>query len=190
MRRLIKLLRIGPALLVLAGCAVNPGVATTTGPEASLVYGYFDMSDSPGTLWRVFLTQDERVGIVYRPSGMNTYADGLFFMENVPPKQYIIPHFSAGAREYSLSSGNEHTFDVAPGSMQFVGTFTYVRRYDAEASADAFELRPTSTPSETDVLRMLVDRVEDPVWKKRVAERLAIIDRQLSQVHAPPSSQP
>ena len=190
MRRLVHSLRLWPALLLLAGCAVNPGVRPTAGPEASLVYGYFDMSDSPRALWRVFLTQDRRVGIVYRPSGMNTYADGLFFMENVPPKQYVIPYFSAGARTYDLASGGEHTFDVAPGSMKFVGAFLYVRDDDDDETGDSFELRPVKSPTEAQILRLLIDRVEDPAWQKRIAERLQIIDRQLSRAETPQLGQP
>ena len=181
MRRLVHSLRLWPTLLILAGCAINPGVRTTSGPDASLVYGYFDMADSPRTLWRVFLTQDKRVGIVYRPAGMNTYADGLFFMENVPPKQYVIPYFSAGARTYDLASGSEHIFDVAPGSMKFVGAFIYVRNDDQDDSDESFTLQPTTRPTEAEVLRLLIDRVEDPLWRKRIAERLEIIDRQLTQ---------
>ena len=190
MRRLVKPLGLWTALAVLAGCAVSPGVQTTSGPEASLVYGYFDMSDSPGTLWRVFLTQDRRVGIVYRPKGMNTYADGLFFMENVPPKQYVIPYFSAGPRQYDLGSSREHVFDVAPGSMKFVGAFTYIRNDDDDEAADSFELRPAKRPTEAQILRLLMDRVEDPVWRARIAQRLEVVDRQLTRAMPASSGQP
>ena len=34
-------------LLILSGCALNPSVRTTIEDDAALIFGYFDMSESP-----------------------------------------------------------------------------------------------------------------------------------------------
>ena len=48
------------ALLILSGCALNPSVRTSLEEDSSLIFGYFDMSESPYQLSCVTMTQNER----------------------------------------------------------------------------------------------------------------------------------
>jgi len=77
--------------LALSGCALNPEVRTSADQTASLIFGFYDMSDAPFELGCVRITQDERAGIAYRQSCMRTFANGLFFLENAPAMKYHIP---------------------------------------------------------------------------------------------------
>lgn len=161
-------------LLVLSGCAaINPPVRTTTEGNASLIYGFFDLSKAPAPLDSVRLTQGERAGIAYRQSDMTTFNDGLFFVENVPPMDYHIPWFMAGGVMYSFGGNAEDLMHVPSSSLVFVGSYTY---HDPQKggilTAKKFEMKPSKKPSEKEVLKKLLPHVQDARWKKRIKDRL------------------
>ena len=161
-----------------SGCALNPGVRQVSTPEASLIFGYFEMENSPYSLRTVFLTQNEKAGIVYRQSAMRTYTDGLYFMEDLPPMQYHIPFFMAGNVRHILSTSEEDLFGVPPGTMVFLGSFQYVTTDEGGVLTDEkFEMRPVGNPTEAEVLRMVAERLEDPRWQARIAKRLKQLGR-------------
>ena len=168
-----------PAFVIsMAGCAVNPGVRTSTKPNASLVYGFFDMKESPYALQTVTITQNEKVGIVYRQSIMTTYTDGLFFMENLPPMKYHVPFFRAGNVMHVLSSDERDLFTVAPATMVYLGAFRYRDpKKGGIFTTKKFEMRPVKKPGEAEVLRLLAGRVKDTRWKKRIRARLRELNR-------------
>jgi len=169
------LVGLGAALL-LGGCALNSEVRTSTEPDAALIFGFFDMKDAPFELGCVRITQDEKKGIAYPQSCMTTYADGLFFIENVPPMRYHVPFFYAGGKLHTISSDEKDLFNVRARSMYFYGSFKYkvVNKDLLDVfKPDQYGLKPVSTPSEKAVLRMLQDRVKDPRWKQRIKARLA-----------------
>ncbi len=165
------------ALLVFSGCALNPSVRTTTGDDAALIFGYFDMSESPYELSCVTMTQDERSGIVYRQSCMTTLASGLFYTENIPPMKYHIPFFKAGGKLHMISSSERDLIDVPPKSLAFIGSFKY-KVHDKnlaqvlKITSEKYGLEPVKSPSEKEVLNMLLKEVKDPRWKKRIKLRL------------------
>jgi hypothetical protein len=167
------------AWVVLGSCAVaNPSVRTSTDADASLVVGFFDMSDAPYELGCVRITQDERAGIAYRQSCMKTLSSGLFYMENVPPMKYHIPFFYAGSKLHAISAERQDVFDVAPHSVLFLGSFKYKPMAPNLAQAleitpKQYRLDPVTKPSEAAVLQMLLEKVEDDRWKKRIRARLA-----------------
>ena len=168
-----------PAIIIsLAACALNPGIRTTAEPNASLVYGFFDMEESPYALQSVTITQNEKVGIVYRQSHMQTYTDGLFFVENLPPMKYHIPFFRAGNVTHVLSTDERDLFSVAPAKLVYIGAFRY---HDPKKggvfTAKKFEMLPVKKPSEAEVLLLLADRVKDPRWKERIRARLRDLNR-------------
>src|SRR5689334_7850280 len=167
---------LGTAVLLLAGCALNSEVRTSTEPDAALVFGYFDMEESPYELGCVRITQAEKRGIAYGQSCMQTFADGLFFMENVPPMKYHVPFFYAGGKLHTISSDEKDAFNVRAKSMYFYGSFKY--KVVSKELLDVFKpdqygLKPVKSPSEKAVLKMLQDRVQDPRWKARIKAKLA-----------------
>lgn len=166
------------ALLILSGCALNPSVRTTIEDDAALIFGYFDMSESPYELSCVTMTQNERSGIVYRQSCMTTLASGLFYMENVPPMKYHIPFFNAGGKLHMISSSERDLVDVPPQSMVFIGPYKY-KVYDKnlaqvlQITSEKYGLEPVKSPSKKEVLKMLLKEVKDPRWKQRIQQTLS-----------------
>ena len=181
-------LRMMLACAVLGGCAVaNPAVRTSADADASLVVGYFDMTDAPFALGCVRITQGERAGIAYRQSCMTTLPSGLFFVENVPPMQYHIPFFYAGGKLHMISAERQDVFDLPPRALVFLGAFKYKPvepnlAQVLEVTPKQYQLDPATKPSEAAVLEMLLDKVEDDRWKQRIRARLAQ-ERQQARKH-------
>ena len=168
---------IALAALSLAGCALNSEVRISDEPDAALIFGFFDMKESPYELGCVRITQDEKKGIAYPQSCMTTFADGLFFIENVPPLKYHVPFFYAGGKLHMISSSESDLFSVKPKSMYFLGSFKYkVINRDLgdilKLTPEQYGLQPVKSPSEKAVLKMLQDRVKDPRWKARIKAKL------------------
>ena len=165
------------AVLVFSGCALNPSVRTTTEDDAALIFGFFDMSESPYELNCVKMTQDERSGIVYRQSCMTTLPSGLFFMENIPPMKYHIPFFNAGGKLHMISASEQDLIDVPPQSLAFIGSFKYkvLDKNLAQVlkiTPEKYGLNPAKSPSKKEVRKMLLKEVKDPRWKRRIQQKL------------------
>lgn len=159
---------------VFSSCAtVNPQVRVEPGDQACLLFGYIDMTQSGETLQKVMITQDERAGIAYRQSGMKTYKDGLFFMQDLPPMRYVIPFFYAGRKIYSLMPKEKDAFVLEPGTVVYVGAWKY---HDPKKggifTTKKFELLETDSPTEAEVLKLLRERVEGDKWKRVIDSRL------------------
>lgn len=168
---------VGLAAILLGGCALNSEVRTSTEADAALIFGFFDMKEAPFELGCVRITQDEKKGIAYPQSCMTTFADGLFFIENVPPMRYHVPFFYAGGKLHTISSDEKDLFKVRPKALHFYGSFKYkVVTRDLgdilKLTPEQYGLRPVGTPGEKAVLRMLQDRVKDPRWKARIKAKL------------------
>lgn len=166
------------ALLILSGCALNPSVRTTIEDDAALIFGYFDMSESPYELSCVTMTQDERSGIVYRQSCMTTLASGLFYMENVPPMKYHIPFFNAGGKLHMISSSERDLIDVPPQSIVFIGPYKYTvldknLAQVLQITSEKYGLEPVQSPGKKEVLKMLLKEVKDPRWKQRIQQKIS-----------------
>ena len=164
--------------LVLSGCALNPEVRTTADDNASLIFGFYDMSEAPYELTCVRITQDERAGIAYRQSCMTTLANGLFFLENVPAMKYHVPFFHAGGRLHLISSDRKDLIDVPARSLYFLGSFKYKVLYRdlgeiLQLTPEKYGLSPVKSPDEAAVLKMLLEKVQDSRWKQRIKARLA-----------------
>jgi hypothetical protein len=172
------LARSAAGLLLLVACAANPQVRTVATDDAALIYGFYDMTDSPYELGCVRITQAERAGIAYRQSCMTTLKSGLFFVENVPPMQYHVPFFYAGGKLHQLSAERADVFAVPARSLHFIGSYKY-RVVDrnlgdiVKLTPEKYGLTAVRTPNEAAVLRMLLENVQDARWKSRIRTRLA-----------------
>jgi len=163
--------------VMLSGCFLNAEVRTVADDNSALIFGFYDMSEAPFELGCVRITQDERRGIAYRQSCMRTFASGLFFLENAPPMKYHIPFFYAGGRLHMISSDSKDAFNVSAGSLYFLGSFKYKVLYRnlgeiMKLTPEKYGLGPVKSPDEAAVLKMLLEKVQDPRWKQRIKARL------------------
>jgi hypothetical protein len=135
------------------------------------------MSDSPYEFGCVRITQDERAGIAYRQSCMRSFKNGLFFIENVPPMRYHVPFFYASGRLHMISHSKVDAFQVKAKSMHFLGAYKYKVLYRdlgdiMQLKPEQYGMNPVKSPDEMAVLRMLLEKVQDPRWKARIKARL------------------
>jgi len=168
--------------LMMGGCALNPEVRTSADDNASLIFGFYDMSEAPFELGCVRITQDERAGIAYRQSCMRTFSNGLFFLENAPPMKYHVPFFYAGGKLHMISSDSKDTFAVPARSLYFLGSLKYKVLYRnlgeiMKLTPEKYGLGPVKSPDEAAVLKMLLEKVQDARWKQRIKTRLSQIAR-------------
>lgn len=161
------------AAILAATLAWAARMPTTTGPEACLIFGYYDMSDSPYPLRAVVVSGDQKSGIAYPETEMATYDDGLFFLENVKPMGYIIGRFMAGkVMHMVVDRKNPDIRRVKPGSLYFMGAWKYTLIKKAGSiKKGQFEMTPLKG-REAAALKMLLPRVKDERWKKRIQARL------------------
>lgn len=164
--------------LVLSGCFLNAEVRTVADDNSALIFGFYDMSEAPFELGCVRITQDERRGIAYRQSCMRTFSSGLFLLENAPPMKYHIPFFYASGKLHMISSSKTDVFDVPAGSLYFLGSHKYKVLYRnlgeiMTLTPEKYGLEPVKSPDEAAVLKMLLEKVQDPRWKQRIKARLA-----------------
>lgn len=175
-RRLPQWFALAVTLVGFVGCGLNPGVRTTPGDEGGLLFGYFDVQKSDYYMGQIYLTQDERSGIAYRQSPMQSYHDGLFFQEGLPPMKYHVPFFYLGGDLHMLSTSEDDMFEVGPGEFHFYGAY----RYEPISSGfveyltkrGKYGLAKASSPTESDVLKMVRDRIESSQWKARITAHL------------------
>jgi hypothetical protein len=168
--------------LVLSGCVLNAEVRTVPDDNSALIFGFYDMAEAPFELGCVRITQDERRGIAYRQSCMRTFASGLHFLENVPAMKYHVPFFYASGKLHMISSSRTDVFEVPAGSLYFLGSFKYKVLYRnlgeiMTLTPEKYGLEPVKSPDEAAVLKMLLERVQDPRWKQRIKTRLSQIAR-------------
>lgn len=166
------------ALLILSGCAINPSVRTTLEDDASLIFGFIDMKESPYPLECVRITQAERSGIAYRQSCMTTLSSGLFYMENIPPMDYHIPFFYAGGKLHTVSHDEKDLINVPPKMIALVGPFKYKGTEKTLGqtlgfTSEKFGLVPTNSPSRKELFQMLLKEVKDPRWKQRIQQAIS-----------------
>src|SRR5262249_46231632 len=124
---------------------------------------------------------NERAGIAYRNSGIDTFKDGLFFATDLPPMKYLLSYFFMGGERHMLGTGEEDLFEVAPRQLYFWGAYQY-QPVDSGVEKlltgrGRYGLTPVSSPSEAQVLAMVRERVQSDRWKQRISARIAEIEQ-------------
>jgi hypothetical protein len=152
---------------VLAGCA-SGGSVDSKDETLSLVYGYFDMKDAPTKVEWVSLKQYDLQGKQEGAYQINA-KDGLFFHIGIEPGSYQVDKFGGGGGflstpvEYNFGGKGRNATAVRvqkPG-VYFVGVHKYVDRPGKGFfSADKFEMQPAKAPSEKELLRQVIQRIE------------------------------
>jgi hypothetical protein len=167
----MKLKWLLPLLLALAvlGCASGPGKIDPKDESLSVVYGYFDMADAPSSLDWVFIKQygnnkDEgyRVGA----------KEGLWLHVGIEPGSYQVATFGGVGgiplltrRDFRYDFGskgrNSTALRITKPGVYFFGSHRYINHAGKGFfSPDKFEMRASKTPSEKEVLKMVIHQLE------------------------------
>jgi hypothetical protein len=176
LRLVLGLVMIG----LLAGCASSGPERDINDPANSLVFGYIDMGDAPTGVDAAQLMQ------VSPPSAMPYWdlgvVNGLFFNAYLPPGSYQLSSFYgskffAGQHEYIMPrQGNETSLRIVKPGIYFLGAYKYEKVKTGVFEKRKFAIEKTSTPTEAEVLKRVLDNSEgirNSAWANKIRARLA-----------------
>ncbi len=173
-------------LLALGGCSVTPPTPSLKKPveeSSSLIFGYIDMEDAPSPLIHVSMK-------LMRPVTDKPYFgfwvnDGLFFRGDTPAGVYKFTQFAGGPRygstthRYRFPDQGKGMLDQTidkPGTY-FVGSYKYREVDTGFFEAGKFELEPTTTPTELELLRRILPYANDPYWVTMIENRIRELEK-------------
>lgn len=160
--------------LLLAGCAHN---MADRGADASIVYGYMDMSDAPTGMTYLTLQQVKpRTKEPYWQTGVQKVDGGyVFYHYGLPPGTYQITEFGGQncllifcgtpyAYSFPLQGHNASALVIGKPGVYFVGSFKYKRIRNGIFRADNFDVVAAQDhPPQTDLLQALAkDAPQNP----------------------------
>lgn len=179
------------ALAVLTACAGGPPIDPKD-ETVSLVYGYFDMKDAPSSLDWVSMKKYDNPD--NKPVWYHMGAEeGVFMHVGMQPGSYQVDKFGGMGgiplltrREFKYDFGSKGRNDTAvrirTASTVFLGSFRYIDHSGGIFEADKFEMKPSDTPSEKEVLARVIKRLETKKDLKAYTRQLAMARQRLSQL--------
>lgn len=173
------------AIVLLAGCTNN---MKDRAADASIVYGYMDMSEAPTDLDWVALQQVKpRTKEPFWQAGVQKVGKGyVFYHYGLPPGTYQLNEFGGqnsflifGGTPYTYSfprqGRNETALEVGKPGVYFAGAFKYKRIKNGLFKADNFEVVPiTEFPARAAMLEaMQKDAPQHPAVQAQLQSALA-----------------
>lgn len=193
-RKKLKPVRLFAVLTLLAGlvaCA-GPKWVDPKDETLSLVYGYFDMKDAPSSLDWVSVKKYDSTS--KKGQWYHLAADeGVFMHVGMEPGSYQVDQFGGMGgiplltrREFQYDYGSKGRNDTAvrirTAGTVFLGSFRYIDHSGGIFRADKFELKPSDTPTEKEVLEKVVKKMETEKKLKPYTRQLAMARQRLSQL--------
>jgi hypothetical protein len=174
-------------LLALGACATTGGPLETERENDSLVFGYLDMSEAKGHFDWVQMQQ------LQPPTDKPYYnfyvEDGVFWHPRVQPGTFKFIKFggtdglTAGPLRLFSSTSYEYAFPrqgqgemdpiVDKQGLYYVGSYKVVVKKGGLFKPGEFDIVPTGTPSEGELLQQLLAKAEEGEWRSRIEQRLA-----------------
>jgi len=149
-------------------------------PMTSLVFGYMDMSEAPVGLGWIIMHQ-------LQPESKEPYyffpiSDGMFYCDLVEPGIHKFEEFGGyGYRtEYTFNfpqGKNELDPVIERPGIYFVGSYKYKKVETGFFEQGKFSIAKTDWPTEKELLERLLEFAGDTIWKKRIMDRMAEIDK-------------
>lgn len=173
-----SLIVIVASLAACAGAPVDPNDTSR-----SVIFGYIDMDDAPTSVDWVFIQQYDGTS-----DGYSVGADkGLFYHVGVKPGPYQVTQFGgsgflAGNVIYNFpDTGQNDTAVIVdqPGAY-FAGSFGYQKIKTGLFKQKQFDIQPTDSPTEADVLQKLLKRMRKDNREYRHA--IALVERRLAEL--------
>ena len=161
---------------LLLSCATAAPPNDILSPENALVYGYVEGSDYP-----IDSVELHEFGVVYvapfkRPPRVLVYKNGYFMSENLKPGKYYIAAFSSNRKIYklvnSVQSSYQNIINVAPGSLNFLGSLKIIVRKRHLLTHGEFEVQRMRKPDERTMLKFFYDITAGTGWQKKIIRRM------------------
>lgn len=178
MKRVLRL-SVVVLIAVLPGCTTH--MLNPTDPNASLVYGFIDMSDAPSNVDYVTLRQYKP-----KPKDGNPYrnakaVDGLFWFDQLPPGTYQVVSFGGHSwwknTSYSYSmhdfAKNETAITIQKPGLYYLGAYKYKK--EGPFSSGKFSMIRLDSPTEKEILQRLLPYSTDTQWEAMIKKRIGAL---------------
>lgn len=166
------------AVLALSGCSTpTPRFDKPPEPNLSLVYGHIDMEDAPTKLSWVALKMVRPV--VKEPYYNFWVRDGSFFRANVRQGSYKFESFGGGNTTYLFPKQGKGVLDrqIERPGLYYVGSYKFKKISKGLFRSDEFDLVPTDSPSELELLKKIVVYAHDDYWKNMIQTRIKELEK-------------
>ena len=191
MNRLYRFLATGLVAAAISSCTFagrdvsDPHLDAKAEVKGAFVYGYIDMQDAKSDLNWAFLKQTEPK--VFDPDFTARTFKSAFYLENLPQGTFRLngfggntwSFFHAGRLfatypvDYELQLASNVSVDIRKPGIYYLGAFRYVRHKGGFLEDDTFELKRASTPSERDVLQIILPEASGSPWAPLLTNRLS-----------------
>lgn len=166
------------AALALTSCSTPaPKFEKPTKPGLSLVFGHIDMKDAPtGIRWvdmrRVRPVAEKDVYYFW-------VVDGTFLRSHVPEGTYKLTQFGGGKYTYSFPAQGKGDLDrqITKPGVYYVGSYKYKKIPRGLFRDDQFDLIPTDSPSELELLKKISVYSRDDYWKDMIEKRIRELEK-------------
>ncbi|HLQ25870.1 MAG TPA: hypothetical protein VK138_08285 [Acidiferrobacterales bacterium] len=164
--------------LLMAGCGGNTAFRKSVAEEQSLVFGYIDMSDAPGSLFGATMKRVKPVtDKPYYGFGID---GGMFFRTEVPPGSYKFTSFSNfksfGNTQYMFNLPSQGRSEMDPiidkTGIYYVGSYKYKKVKTGFFEQGKFDIEKINKPTERELLTQLLERAKHPTWQAAIKKRI------------------
>lgn len=167
------------ALALMIGCA---GLKNPDQPNnAVLIFGYIDMDDAPTNADYVTIRQYKPKPKDNKPYWTATGQDGLFWYSNLVPGSYQMVAFGGhscwknASYNYNMQDfdKNESALAMEKPGVYFMGSFKYM--HVGSFFSNKFDVQKTSTPTEKEVLQLLLPYSKGTYWEPLIQKRIGAL---------------
>jgi hypothetical protein len=180
MRRILTIMCLLLAVAVLAGCGTH--LRNPADDTRSLAYGFVDMEDAPTKL--AWATIKQMKPVKDKPYwGAGADGSGLFWNEHLEPGSYMLTSFGG----HSVLRNASYTYEMPeygsngtakvikkPG-MYYMGAYKYTK--EGSFFNPKFSIEPVESPTEREVLEMLLPLSTGTQWEAMIKARIAKLGR-------------
>lgn len=188
MKRLIHFTLITMLFItLLSGISVYAKTSKGDPEKEALVFGCIDLAEVNSNLTNMDFLKYEgpRIGIGKLINMYDYYDNGLFIADRVIPGQYWLMNFSIKKLGFQLRQeptictitnkpAEADMFTVNQGDIYFFGTYKYqVVKKAGMFSRGQYTLEKADSPSEKELLQMVLEKLQGSKWEAKIQERLA-----------------
>lgn len=166
------------AALALTSCSTpTPNFMKPEEPNLSLVFGHIDMDDAPTKLGWVELKMVRPV--VEKPYYYFWVREGTFFRSHVRQGSYKFEKFGYKNDKYIFPAQGKGVMDrqVTKPGLYYVGSYKYKKIPRGLFRDDQFDLIPTNSPSELELLKKISVYSQDNYWKGMIEKRIRELEK-------------
>lgn len=171
------LLLILATAILLGGCSDSPFIKPENSNE-SMIIGYVDMGDAPGSFNGVYV---KKIQPVEKKPYYNFWLDGgMFYRSPVAPGVYKMDSIKSFSRwtntSYSFNfpqtGRSEMDVRISKPGVYYVGSWKYKKVDTGFFERGKFDLVRVQKPTELELLKRVLPEARDPYWVDMINKRI------------------